>query len=413
MEDKFLENVFGYRAIKEELKTILDWYLDNNMDEQKRTLLPRGILFYGEPGEGKTHLAREYSKAFDYPVYVIEGNSDNVQDEIVTIYKNAKKEKNAIVIIDEMDRLIEKDTKLTRIIMSQLDGFDKKQNIITLATVNDYYSLPEALLRDGRFDRKFKVNTRDKKDIEDIIVGFSKMAGLNLGQYEIDELVDDLFFYSANEIRSIFNNVSLKYGDKATVNDVLNTADFLATGYVKKSDDYEVKRNVAIHEAGHALFIYKYSQYEKFMRIYFEDYGGRTVYKDVDIIESKESRIDTIRCALAGLVAEELVFGKLNIGSGRDLERAYDLSYRLVNRSCVFGLDNYCSNEAWSDKRFVSEYSKKIFEKKANKFLKKNYLFVKRCLKKEVKTLNRLADYLVKHKEIKRDEFKRLINSSN
>ena len=67
-------------------------------------MLPKGILFYGDPGEGKTHIVREYSKSFNYPIFVIEGNDDNVLDEVVKAYENASKEKNAIVVIDEIDK---------------------------------------------------------------------------------------------------------------------------------------------------------------------------------------------------------------------------------------------------------------------------------------------------------------------
>ena len=411
MEEKFLENVFGYSLIKEELKLIHDWYLDTKIDEQRRSLLPRGILFYGYPGEGKTHLVREYAKTFGYPVFVIEGNEDNVQDEVVKTYQKAKAKTNAIVVVDELDKLVCDDKKLTRILMAELDGFNKNQSIITLATSNTRYDLPEALLRDGRFDRKFRVSTIDKDDFRSIILGFSKQAGLVLSQNEVDELVDDLFSYSPSEIKSIFNNVALRYGDKTTIDDIYNTADFLSTGFIKKDEKFEVKRSTAVHEAGHAIFIHKYSKYKKFMRVYFDSEGGKTVYKDNDVMESDESRIDNIRSALAGIVAEELIYGKHDIGCGGDLEKAYETSFRLVNRSCIFGIDSYCSEKVWCDLRKGSEYSKTIFDKRTNKFLKENYRYVKKCLKKEIYSIQNVADYLVKRKEIKRNKFVELIKN--
>ena len=103
MKNEFLEKVYGYKDIKKELKVIQDWYFNADKLGEKKKMLPKGILFYSDPGEGKTHIVREYSKSFNYPIFVIEGNDDNVLDEVVKTYENASKEKNAIVIIDEID----------------------------------------------------------------------------------------------------------------------------------------------------------------------------------------------------------------------------------------------------------------------------------------------------------------------
>ena len=66
MNQQFLEKVYGYKEVKKELKTIQDWYFNYESLGERRKMLPKGILFYGEPGEGKTHMVREYSKSFGY-----------------------------------------------------------------------------------------------------------------------------------------------------------------------------------------------------------------------------------------------------------------------------------------------------------------------------------------------------------
>lgn len=162
MAEEFLKNVYGYEEIKNELKIIRDWYLNVDKNDEVSKALPKGVLFYGVPGSGKTHLMREYSKTFGYPIFIIEGNDDNVLDEVVKTYENASKEKNAIVIIDEIDKLVERDSKLSRILTAKLDGFEKS-NVLTLATCNLYDDLPEALVRPGRFDRHFKLLVKSKK----------------------------------------------------------------------------------------------------------------------------------------------------------------------------------------------------------------------------------------------------------
>ena len=196
MTKDFLKNIYGYSQIKEELFLIQNWYFNSNNLGDKKILLPKGLLFFGDPGEGKTLIVREYSKSFNYPLFVIEGNNDNVENEVISTYDLARKENNAIVIIDELDRLIDKDNKLIRVLQSQLDGFKSNDNVLTLATANDYCNLPNALLREGRFDRKFRVSPNNKNDFKEIIKCFSCNIGFNFNDDEILELSNDLSGYS-------------------------------------------------------------------------------------------------------------------------------------------------------------------------------------------------------------------------
>lgn len=310
MENDFLKNVYGYAKIKEELYLIRQWYFESNKLGNKKKLLPKGILFYGEPGDGKTHLAREYSNSFGYPIFVIEGNSDNLENEVISAYDLARNEENAIVIIDELDTLIDKDEKLKRVLQSQLDGFNNSGNVLTIATSNSFYDLPEPLLREGRFDRKFKVHPSDKNDFQEIIKGFSLNCGLNLTDDEMLELADNFRNYSVSTIRATLNSASLRYGNSCTINDILNCIDFIETGFINKRSNLNVQKNVAIHEAGHAIYLHFFSKTQQFLRIYFHNEGGNTVYKSLNSTDTAESLIDTIRCSLSGLIAEELIFKK-------------------------------------------------------------------------------------------------------
>ena len=166
----FLNEVYAYEEIKDELYQVLEWYKNNDLDIKKKEYLPYGILFYGNPGYGKTLLVREFAKSFDYKIYVLEGDSENLDEELVSTFNKAKEEKEgAIVIIDEIDRLIDKDSRLERVLQTQLDGFNKNVNVLTLATANNFYNLPKSLIREGRFDRKFDIEIRDEDDLKIIV----------------------------------------------------------------------------------------------------------------------------------------------------------------------------------------------------------------------------------------------------
>lgn len=408
MDKEFLSNVYGYSKVKNELFVIRDWYLNSSEMGEKKRLLPKGILFYGRPGCGKTQLMREYSKSFNYPIFVIEGKEDNVQEEVCNIYEKAKQEKNAIVIIDELDRLVGQDEKLVRIIMSQLDGFDSSTSILTIATCNEYFELPEALIREGRFDRHFFIGNTDG-EMEDIIRSFAKDSNIELSNEDIMELAICFDICTTGEIKAIFNNASLRYGNKCTIDDIINTSDYLRTGYMNKDSDFNVPRYAAIHEAGHAIYSHIFCKTKTFLRIYFNDDGGVAVCKESNMIETKESRINCVRVGLAGLVAEDIILNNHDIGCGDDLEKAYDLSFRLINRTCINGIKNYCTKNAYYDRYNMSDFSSKKFDKRTISFVKANYRIVKRKLKKYKKEIITLADYLQEHKEIKRNEFIKLV----
>ena len=407
MNKDFLSNVYGYNKIKDELSVIRNWYFEKDETKVNKISLPKGIIFYGEPGYGKTHIVREYSKSFNYPIFVVEGKDDNVDKEVIDIYKKAKSENNAIVVIDEIDRLIEKDSKLIRIIMAELDGFDSRASVLTLATCNDYDDLPEALVREGRFDRHFYIgNTND--DIDEIIKHLALDSGLSLQEDEVTEL-SMLFRYTRiSQIKSTFNNVRLRYGNNYNIDNIISTRDHLRTGYFD-DNEFPIERYIAIHEAGHALYTHLFCKTKKFLRVYFNSYGGCTVCNDIDKIDTKESRIECIYVGLAGLVAEDIIFKEHNVGCGDDLGKVYNIALRLINRTCINGIDSLCPREALYDRTTISDALSREIDARTKKFINTSYKIVKKRLIKYKKELNLIGDYIQRKRSIKSDELIKII----
>jgi len=141
--------------------------------------------------------------------------------------------------------------------MAQLDGY-KKSSVLPLATCNNYYDMPEALHREGRFDRHFRTSINNKDDLADIIKGFCKDAGITISETDENELMEVFYHSNASFIRAVLNSASLRYKDECTISDIVNTSDFLRTGFIQKNDDFTVSKNTAIYEAGHAIYIYLY-----------------------------------------------------------------------------------------------------------------------------------------------------------
>ena len=91
-QTEFLSNIFGYNQIKNELYKVYTWFLDALNDESLKTLLPKGILFYGEPGLGKTFLAKEFASSLQADVFIVDGEQDNIEKEIIEVYAKANGE---------------------------------------------------------------------------------------------------------------------------------------------------------------------------------------------------------------------------------------------------------------------------------------------------------------------------------
>lgn len=409
MDDEFLKNIYGYKRLKEELYLIRSWYLNENNLNNNKKLLPKGILFYGNPGEGKTLFIREFSKSFNYPIFEIKGDDENLENEITSTYDLARKEKCAIVVIDELDQLVEKDNKLIRILYSQLDGFNESGNVLTLATANNYCNLPEALLREGRFDRKFKVSCNDKEDFKEIIEKFLLDRNLKFDENEKYELIEELLGYSISKTKSIFDFASLKYGDSCSLDDIFNTVDYLDSGYIKKTNGVDVSNVCAVHEAGHALYCYLFNRKNKFQRIYFTDYGGRTVIRYISKYVDRDCLLERLQNYLAGIAAEEIIFKKHDVGCDKDLKNAKRIVYKLIIENCINKVDYFIYNYDYEMGNGISCHMSKIIDVRVAKFLNKNFKYVKRKLKKHKKDIMILSNYLLENKSIKSEELEKLI----
>ena len=411
MEKKFLSSVYGYKKIKEELELIYSWYKDKSNNEN--LLLPKGILFYGPSGYGKTLFTKEYARLFDYPIFVIGGKEDNILDEVISAYEKARKEKNAIVIIDELDILIENDPKLLRVLQTQLDGYENENSVLTLATTNHIWRIPEALLREGRFDRKFEIGAiEDLEDAKEMILGFLNNINLTVSENELESLC---FYLQDNPpvmIKSILSNYMLRFGNKLTLKNLARIIDYLDTGYIDKDSKYVVQPSLAIHEAGHAYYAYKYCNTKKFLRVYYDRQGGKTLTTFVNKYATVETMMQSIRTALAGVVAEELLLGKHEIGCESDMEKAYENMTLLINRNCIKGVEHYYEDDVQVRKEKLSNNIRNKSEQLIRKEIKREYKRVKFQLKKDKKLLKIIADFLIKNQEIDLEQLENLVNSS-
>ena len=376
-------DVAGIPEAKEELYEIVDFLKNPGLYASAGAKIPRGVLLEGYPGTGKTLLAR--AVAGEAKVNFISASGSQFLEMFVgvgaqrvrALFDKAKKNAPCVIFIDEIDAIggkrgygfnsggnDEREQTLNQI-LTNMDGFDKTEGVIVLAATNRIDTLDPALLRSGRFDRKVKVtlpNTDERKDIAKIHFknknsnfSYSKLADLTSGFSGAD--IENL----ANEaaILSIRNNQTIIDDDL-----ILQSFEKSTIGLPKKYDtrSLNVKRLIALHEAGHALVIKQFPEYFKLQKVTLNantaGSGGYTLFTPTDFYSEYPTKgfyMARIMAALGGRAAEMLhsnvhLRGSLEIenshvttGASNDLLQATGFANKYIDL-----FESYVINDAYS-----------------------------------------------------------------
>lgn len=232
---------------------------------------------------------------------------------------------------------------------------------------------------------------------------------LNFKENEIEVVANHLSSFSFATIKSIINQAYLEYRDMLGVNDIIRVADINISGLIP-NDNTAINYNVAVHEIGHALYTRKYTKKHKFLRAALSINGGTTSVNKVEEYETIQYRIENIEIYLAGAIAEKVVLGHHDIGSGEDFDRMYETAFRLVNRTCIDNeVEFFCEKSKFYYHQFVSERMLYKAEKRTSKLIKRLYNKVYKCLKREKDNLIKGANYLMIHKTIIGDELDKIL----
>lgn len=386
-------NVYGYKEVKEELKRIIGWFNDPEKLNDKKVVLPKGVLLYGDPGNGKTLFVREIKSSFSYPIFEIKGKDENVAEEIIETFTKAKAEKFSIIIIDEIDLLIDKDNKVKRALQQEMDGISDSSNILVLATCNYIHDLPDALLRPGRLDRKIEINDPDCETREEMFRHFLDKLEIDTTKINVTRVAKNANCNAAT-IQAICNDAYLRCGSNVTTRDLEKSYDRIERGNLKDNRTLRDYR-VAIHEAGHVLATLASKNNYEFYEASFANYGGYTETNPVD--ENKDTiskREENIVISLAGYIAEETLLGRHDVGSYKDYQRAHDNVTRLIERVCIKGISHLIPAYDDNRDRYETPLKRFINELYVHRLLNKYVRKTKRLIRRNKEVVREIADKL-------------------
>jgi cell division protease FtsH len=354
------QNVAGNEEAKESVNDVVDFLKNPEKYAQYGARLPRGIILYGEPGTGKTLLAKAVAGEAGVPFYAMSG-SDFIQvyvgvgaSRIRQLFKKAKAKGKAVIFIDEIDAIgkkrdssknggsDERDQTLNAL-LTEMSGFNDNDGIVVMAATNRLDMLDSALLRPGRFDRHIEIMLPDKE-------ARAKILSLHLQNkpvknLNIKEWASKTTYFSGAKLESMVNEAAIIAckSNSPFIEDIhLDKAySIVLTGYEKKnrSSISELDKKItAYHEIGHTILSLKLLPNEKISKVTIipstKGAGGYTMsIPEETMFQSKDYLKRRIKILLGGRAAEEMIFGKDNITTGAfsDIKKSTELVKNMIS----------------------------------------------------------------------------------
>jgi cell division protease FtsH len=382
-------SVAGAAEAKEELADVVDFLKNPQKYQRLGAKITRGVLLIGEPGNGKTLLARAVAGEANCPFFSISGSNfievfvgvgaARVRD----LFAQARKHAPSIIFIDEIDAVgrhrgsgmgggnDEREQTLNQL-LAEMDGFEVSQTpVIVIAATNRVDVLDKALLRPGRFDRKVNVpypDLKSRKEILDVHIQNVKYDD----SVDIDKIAQGTPGFSGADLENLINEAAIiaskENKNLITMDDFEQARDKIMLGKETKSIMLtpEDKNLIAYHEAGHALVrLLLPEESDPLHKVTIIPRGaalGVTHYlpEREKYITTKEEMEASVMSALGGRVAEEIIFNKLTTGAYSDFQAANRIVRNMVTK---YGMSPELGQIIYSQQHGDFEYSQKTAEK--------------------------------------------------
>ena len=442
------DDVAGIDEEKEELEEVVDFLKNPKKFTDMGARIPKGVLLVGQPGTGKTLLAKAVAGEAGVPFFFISG-SDFVEmfvgvgaSRVRDLFEEAKRNAPSIIFIDEIDAVgrqrgaglggghDEREQTLNQMLV-EMDGFTANEGVIVIAATNRPDVLDKALLRPGRFDRQIVVPAPDVKAREQILEVHSKKKTFE-DDVDLKLIAKNTSGFTGADLENLLNEAALLAArrDKKAIGqrEIEDAMVKVTMGPEKKSrvrNDKE-KRLTAYHEAGHAVvskFLSTQDPVHEISIIPRGMAGGYTMYRPTEdkSFISKTEMLENIISLLGGRVSEQIVLGDISTGASNDIERAtqiakamctkYGMSDRIGTITLGSEQDEVFLGRDLAQSKPYSEETAGIIDEEIKRIIDWAYGRATDILKANRDKLDRVAAVLIEKEKITGDEFDKIFES--
>ena len=441
------DDVAGVDEEKEELEEIVEFLKNPKKYTDMGARIPKGVLLVGQPGTGKTLLAKAVAGEAGVPFFIISG-SDFVEmfvgvgaSRVRDLFEQAKRNAPCIIFIDEIDAVgrqrgaglggghDEREQTLNQLLV-EMDGFSANEGVIVLAATNRPDVLDKALLRAGRFDRQIVVGAPDVKAREQILEVHSKKKRLS-DDVDLRIIAKNTSGFAGADLENVLNEAALlaarRNKTEIGMQEIEDAMVKVTMGPEKKTkvrSDHE-KKLVAYHEAGHAVvskFLPTQDPVHEISIVPRGMAGGYTMYRPTEdkSFMSKTAMEEQIISLLGGRVAEALILNDISTGASNDIERASQIARSMVT---VYGMSSrlgaimygqgqgevFLGRDLAQTKNY-SEETAAIIDEEVKAIIDRAYNTAKEILAANIDKLHIVAGILLEKEKIDGEEFDRVFN---
>ena len=433
-------DIAGMDEEKAELQEIVEFLKNPKKFTDLGARIPKGVLLVGQPGTGKTLLARAVAGESKVPFISISG-SDFVEmfvgvgaSRVRDLFDQAKKNKPCIVFIDEIDAVgrqrgaglgggnDEREQTLNQLLV-EMDGFEPNEGIIVLAATNRSDVLDPALMRPGRFDRQIYVHIPDVKGREGILKIHARNKPLD-ESVDFNVLARITTGFTGADIENMLNEAAILAAragrPKIVMEDITEGINKVIMGPQKKSRVLTEKERklTAYHEAGHTIVAKCMKNCEDVQEVSIiprGNAGGYTMSRPEtdDMTMSYNKANDTIAMSMGGRVAEELIFKDITSGASSDIQHATKIARAMVYDWGMSKKIGFLSlgdssqvfiGRSYQTKNDFSEKLAGIADDEIMTILNSNYKRAKDVISEHIDILHEMAKLLLVRETIYKDE---------
>jgi len=427
-----LDKIIGLESVKDEIKYYMDFIKNKEKYEEWNVKLPKGILLAGPPGTGKTLLVKTLSEKLDIPLITASG-SEFIEmyvgvgaKRVRELFAKAKGKENCIIFIDEIDAIGTKRqlggnserASTVNQLLTEMDGFEEKNNIMVFAATNLIKFLDPALTRSGRFDKKVFFDLPNSEERENLCkLYFDDMILPRCASFSV--LSERTAGLSGADIANIANQAKIRAiqnnneKNKLTDNNIQNAIDEVMIGREKRERvlSIEERKRVSYHEAGHCLMGYILKYTEQPVKVSIVPRGEAALgYSQQKPVNKKIMTEQEILCRLAvllgGRCAELIMYNNVSTGASDDIEKVSSL---ITNYTNSWGMNKEIGP---LNPDAMGELGKQLTIQATNKCKEIVNNIEKQTielLKTNKKYLEDLAEDLLKNETINYDKIKSLI----